>query len=638
MKRSRLWFLYPVTGLFMIAFSLWMGTWYAAVSLLLTVAMGIMLLDNRFSKKRDRLLAPAIKLIHSLESDDETRSCFEEGKAYYLAMERRSIIDTILGLLFIWASVLWAYERLLRPDGGAGVGAVVGFLIALILFLVFNFLFRVCWQRVLLHPLIRDIRPVSASVACLLEGIYGLSITRKRTVFMHNAAVGLYRSGRSEEALVLCRLARKMAGKHIGGLFLYLYSNTVAVCFRRLGEEAAAEREELRKELILEENPLLLKNRDIQWNLQAGRFRCMLKEGRLTDAEETGEDYLYSCNDDYHRLPVLELMAEVKEKLGKTEEASDIRKKLLTFSPENREVQNAMAYGPCTYSCEKLAVRDWTASAFRVIYAVVIAISLFMTAAKISGAEQLSDVPQTAPSEITGPMERTPEATQAPRPTAVPAPEDTEAPFIKDDSGKTIAEFTILYPEAWNGLYVEKQLEGGGILICQKKSYDLNGDGALFSITIFEDGAYVNEPDYEILGYDGSDVYVMKKPTDVTFYWENEQIRHEYINMQEDLGVIKSSFRILFDSAEYDGNEYIFPNSSAAALQESDLLNLSAKQLRIAKNEIYARHGRLFADAELQSYFNGCSWYRGRIEPDEFEEGLLSEQEKANISMIQSRQ
>ena len=93
-----------------------------------------------------------------------------------------------------------------------------------------------------------------------------------------------------------------MAGKHIGGLFLYLYSNTVAVCFRRLGEEAAAEREELRKELILEENPLLLKNRDIQWNLQAGRFRCMLKEGRLTDAEETGEDYLYSCNDDYHRL------------------------------------------------------------------------------------------------------------------------------------------------------------------------------------------------------------------------------------------------------------------------------------------------------------------------------------------------
>ena len=68
------------------------------------------------------MLAPAIKLIHSLESDDETRSCFEEGKAYYLAMERRSIIDTILGLLFIWASVLWAYERLCVRTGAPESG------------------------------------------------------------------------------------------------------------------------------------------------------------------------------------------------------------------------------------------------------------------------------------------------------------------------------------------------------------------------------------------------------------------------------------------------------------------------------------------------------------------------------------
>ena len=48
MKRSRLWFLYPVTGLFMIAFSLWMGTWYAAVSLSLKGAQGIKLLEKRF--------------------------------------------------------------------------------------------------------------------------------------------------------------------------------------------------------------------------------------------------------------------------------------------------------------------------------------------------------------------------------------------------------------------------------------------------------------------------------------------------------------------------------------------------------------------------------------------------------------
>ena len=94
MKRSRLWFLYPVYRIvYDCIFSVESGDMVCGRFPLLTVAMGIMLLDNRFSKKRDRLLAPAIKLIHSLESDDETRSCFEEGKAYYLAMGRRSIID-----------------------------------------------------------------------------------------------------------------------------------------------------------------------------------------------------------------------------------------------------------------------------------------------------------------------------------------------------------------------------------------------------------------------------------------------------------------------------------------------------------------------------------------------------------------
>lgn len=82
MKRSRLWFLYPVTGLFMIVFSLWMGAWYVGISVVLTIVMGMMLAENRFSKKRNRTVAPAIKLAHSLEHDEETKRFFEDGKAY----------------------------------------------------------------------------------------------------------------------------------------------------------------------------------------------------------------------------------------------------------------------------------------------------------------------------------------------------------------------------------------------------------------------------------------------------------------------------------------------------------------------------------------------------------------------------
>ncbi len=140
------------------------------------------------------MLAPAIKLIHSLESDDETRSCFEEGKAYYLAMERRSIIDTILGLLFIWASVLWAYERPAASGRGRRSRGCGWFLNRVNPVFGIQFPFQGLLAAGIAAPINQDIRPVSASVACLLEGIYGLSITRKRTVFMHNAAVGLYRA------------------------------------------------------------------------------------------------------------------------------------------------------------------------------------------------------------------------------------------------------------------------------------------------------------------------------------------------------------------------------------------------------------------------------------------------------------
>ncbi len=50
---------------------------------------------------------------------------------------------------------------------------------------------------------------------------------------------------------------------------------------------------------------------------------------------------------------------------------------------------------------------------------------------------------------------------------------------------------------------------------------------------------------------------------------------------------------------------YILPASGQARLTSADLAGLSAAQLRLARNEIYARHGRRFANADLQTYFAG---------------------------------
>ena len=55
--------------------------------------------------------------------------------------------------------------------------------------------------------------------------------------------------------------------------------------------------------------------------------------------------------------------------------------------------------------------------------------------------------------------------------------------------------------------------------------------------------------------------------------------------------------------------DYILPNSSAELISEQDLEGLSDWELYIARNEIYARHGRGFKNKDLQEYFGSKSWY-----------------------------
>ena len=81
-------------------------------------------------------------------------------------------------------------------------------------------------------------------------------------------------------------------------------------------------------------------------------------------------------------------------------------------------------------------------------------------------------------------------------------------------------------------------------------------------------------------------------------------------------------------------SEYVFKNSSSSYISKADLSGFTADECRIARNEIYARHGRLFDDAELQAYFNSCSWYSGYIAPADFSESVLNEYEKTNLETI----
>ncbi len=81
-----------------------------------------------------------------------------------------------------------------------------------------------------------------------------------------------------------------------------------------------------------------------------------------------------------------------------------------------------------------------------------------------------------------------------------------------------------------------------------------------------------------------------------------------------------------------NSNEYILENSAVEKLSEDELEGMSKEQLEYAKNEIYARHGKIFDDEVYNKYIADCNWYK----PDpNFNEDDLSVTENYNLRLIE---
>jgi hypothetical protein len=78
------------------------------------------------------------------------------------------------------------------------------------------------------------------------------------------------------------------------------------------------------------------------------------------------------------------------------------------------------------------------------------------------------------------------------------------------------------------------------------------------------------------------------------------------------------------------GTEMV-PQSDDRLLERSDLADLDNWGLTLARNEIFARHGRSFINEHLLAYFTGQPWYT----PDpNYERAWLSTIEEANANFI----
>lgn len=74
-----------------------------------------------------------------------------------------------------------------------------------------------------------------------------------------------------------------------------------------------------------------------------------------------------------------------------------------------------------------------------------------------------------------------------------------------------------------------------------------------------------------------------------------------------------------------------FPDMSMVRLGKADLENRDPWELRIMRNEIYARHGYIFKLPELKEYFLMQSWY---VPTSEDVTNSLTSLEKENIESI----
>lgn len=141
-----------------------------------------------------------------------------------------------------------------------------------------------------------------------------------------------------------------------------------------------------------------------------------------------------------------------------------------------------------------------------------------------------------------------------------------------------------------------------------------------------------SENDAEIVPIRDSDF--VAKPGNVVKYEDNGKFPDTYGEDDENVG------DDIEDDTEDDSiksGDYIFLGSDSKYLKKSKVKKLSKKKLRLARNELYARHGYIFDDEELYNYFSGKDWYNPTISSDEFNDSeYFNKYEIANRNLIKN--
>ena len=105
---------------------------------------------------------------------------------------------------------------------------------------------------------------------------------------------------------------------------------------------------------------------------------------------------------------------------------------------------------------------------------------------------------------------------------------------------------------------------------------------------------------------------------------------HYYAAPQQSDGFYDKVTAQWYESQQDDGK---YPITRIRKLVPEDLAGLSDEELKLMRNEIYARHGYTFKSSDVRSYFMSQPWYKPRLNSSNAVKEL-SDVERYNIDFI----
>ena len=112
----------------------------------------------------------------------------------------------------------------------------------------------------------------------------------------------------------------------------------------------------------------------------------------------------------------------------------------------------------------------------------------------------------------------------------------------------------------------------------------------------------------------------------------------DYFNWRDWYKVAKNQAAIKLNPIEQQNVDLLYKaewkireSLATTPLTEDTLGAMFAEDLRVLRNEVYARHGRIFKDPKLQKYFESQAWYKPN--PD-FRDDQLNQIESENLKKI----